>query len=167
MILKSYTKFLDAHMTQCELDSGSGFRGAWLTIIFRVSNRVYKSLTSRSIWGVVSHLNIAKISKHYYPSEYFSNCDNISKILFSNQSFQQTLNKIAYYIPFNENFILCHLFVSGPYVLGSSYNGIFDDPVLDIKNENYLFLRFYLLLLDCDYCRSFDFNLILMRSVWM
>ena len=132
-----------------------------------VSNRVYKSLTSRSIWGVVSHLNIAKISKHYYPSEYFSNCDNISKILFSNQSFQQTLNKIDYYIPFNENFILCHLFVSGPYVLGSSYNGIFDDPVLDIKNENYLFLRFYLLLLDCDYCRSFDFNLILMRSVWM
>ena len=143
------------------------FRGAWLTIIFRVSNRVYKSLTSRSIWGVVSHLNIAKISKHYYPSEYFSNCDNISKILFSNQSFQQTLNKIEFYIPFNENFILCHLFVSGPYVLGSSYNGIFDDPVLDIKNEDYLFLRFYLPLLDCDYCRSFDFNLILMRSVWM
>ena len=122
----------------------------------------------------MSHLNIAKISKHYYPSEYFSNCDNISKILFSNQSFQQTLNKIDYYIPFNENFILCHLFVSGPYVLGSSYNGIFDDPVLDIKNENYLFLRFYLPLLDCDDCRSFELDLIIFhlsrlwfRGAWL
>ena len=28
-----------------------------------------------------------------------------------------------------------------------------------IKNENYLFLRFYLSLLDCDDCRPFEFNL--------
>ena len=28
-----------------------------------------------------------------------------------------------------------------------------------IKNENYLFLRFYLPLLDCDDCWPFEFNL--------
>ena len=125
------------------------------------AQRVYKSLTSGSIWGVVSHLNIAKISKH--PSEYFSNCDNISKILFSNQSFQQTLNKIEFYIPFNENFSLCHLFVSGPYVLVSSYNGI-------IKNAFYLFIYFVILLLVLFNRRLFElsiwFEIVIIFSIY-
>ena len=86
-------------------------------------------------------------------------CDKISKKYFFFYLHQHILNKIDFYIPFNENFILRHLFVSGPYVLVSSYNGIFDDPVLDIKNENYLFLRFYLPLLDCDVDGSFEFDL--------
>jgi len=62
------------------------------------------------------------------------------------------LNNIDFYIPFNENFSLCHLFVSGPYVLVSSYNDI-------IKNEDYLFLHFYPSLLDHDVGGPFKFNL--------
>ncbi len=42
---------------------------------------------------------------------------------------------------------------------------VFDDPVLDIKNENYLFLRFYLPLLDCDDCRSFELDLIIFQFI--
>jgi len=78
-------------------------------------------------------------------------CDKISKKYFFFYLHQHILNKIDFYIPFNENFIL-YLLVSDPYVLIISYNAF-------IKNENYLFLRFYLSLLDCDDCRSFEFNL--------
>ena len=51
----------------------------------------------------------------------------------------------------NENFIL-YLLVSDPYVLIISYNAF-------IKNENYLFLRFYLPLLDRDVGGPFEFDL--------
>ena len=69
-------------------------------------------------------------------------CDKIYKKYFFFFLHQPILNKIDFYIPFNENFIL-YLLVSDFYVLVISYNAF-------IKNENYLFLRFYLSLLDCD-----------------
>ena len=33
------------------------------------------------------------------------------------------------------------------------------------SNENYIFLRFYFPLLDCDDCRSFELNLIIIYPV--
>ena len=81
----------------------------------------------------------------------YLNCDKISKKYFFFRLHQHTLNKIAYYIPFNENFSLCHLFVSGPYVLVSSYNGI-------IKNALYLFIYFFILFLDLFNRRFFYFS---------
>ena len=81
----------------------------------------------------------------------YLSCDKISKKYFFFHFYQHILNKIDFYIPFNENFSLYHLFVSGSYVLVSSYNGI-------IKNEDYLFLHFYPSLLDRDVCGPFKFN---------
>ena len=80
-----------------------------------------------------------------------SDCDKISKKYFFFYLHQHILNKINFYIPFNENFIL-YLLVSDPYVLIISY-------IAFIKNENYLFLRFYLPLLDRDVGGPFEFNL--------
>nr|ABZ06206.1 hypothetical protein ALOHA_HF4000007D16ctg1g15 [uncultured marine microorganism HF4000_007D16] len=79
------------------------------------------------------------------------NCDKISKKYFFFYLHQHTLNKIDFYIPFNENFSLCHLFGSGPYVLVSSHNGI-------IKNALYLFIYFFILFLDLFNLRFFYFS---------
>ena len=51
----------------------------------------------------------------------------------------------------NANCML-YLLVSYSRILIVIYNVV-------IKNENCLFLRFYLPLLDCNDCRSFEFNL--------
>ena len=76
---------------------------------------------------------------------------SVRQKVFSFRFDEHILNKIDFYIPFNENFIL-YLLVSDPYVLIISYNAF-------IKNENYLFLRFYLPLLDRDVGEPFVFDL--------
>ena len=57
----------------------------------------------------------------------------------------------------NANCML-YLLVSYSRILIVIYNVV-------IKNENYLFLRFYLPLLDCDDCRSFELDLIIFQFI--